>query len=77
MTKENDVKKYIQFYNTAIGKKILEHETRIIDEKLMGRKKVLSIGCGPAVIEERLHQLRPEMNIMGLDKSKEMIQQTP
>jgi ubiquinone/menaquinone biosynthesis C-methylase UbiE len=77
MTKENEVKKYVQFYNTAIGKKILEHETRIIDEKLMGRKKVLSIGCGPAILEERLHQLRPEMNIIGLDNSKEMIQQTP
>jgi len=77
MTKENDVKKYVQFYSTTLGKRILERETRFVDVKLRGRKKVLSIGCGPAVLEARLHRLHPGMNIIGLDNSKEMIEQAP
>jgi ubiquinone/menaquinone biosynthesis C-methylase UbiE len=77
MTKENEVKKYVQFYSTMLGKRILDHETRFVDEKLIGCKKVLSIGCGPAVLEARLHELHPDMNIIGLDNSKEMIKQAP
>ncbi len=75
MTKENDVKKYIQFYSTDLGKKILERETRFVNEKLLGCKKVLSIGCCPAFLEAELHNLHPEMDITGLDCSKEMIEQ--
>jgi len=74
MTKENDVKKYIQFYSTNLGKKILEQETRFVNKKLIGCKKVLSIGCGPALLEARLHRLHPKMNIIGLDSSKDMIE---
>jgi len=73
MNEENEVKKYVQFYSTKLGKKILEQETRLVNKKLTGNKKVLSIGCGPALIEERLHQLHPNMNIIALDNSKEMI----
>jgi len=77
MIEENEVKKYVQFYSTPLGKKILEHETRFVDQKLRGHKKVLSIGCGPALLEERLHQLHPDMDIICLDNSKEMIEQAP
>jgi len=75
MMKKNDVKKYIQFYSTDLGKRILEREIRFVNEKLLGCKKVLSIGCGPAFLEAELHNLHPEMNITGLDYSKEMIEQ--
>jgi len=75
MKKENEVKKYVKFYSTIFGKKILNYETRFIDEKLRGHKKVLSIGCGPAILEAELHNLHPEMSITGLDYSKEMIEQ--
>jgi ubiquinone/menaquinone biosynthesis C-methylase UbiE len=74
MTKENEVKKYVQFYSTTLGKKILEQEARFVDEKLIGCRKVLSIGCGPALLEPRLHRLHPDMNIIGLDSSKDMIE---
>jgi len=73
MIKENEVKKYVQFYSTKLGKKILEQEARFVDEKLIGCKKVLSIGCGPALLEARIHRLHPDMNIIGLDSSKDMI----
>jgi ubiquinone/menaquinone biosynthesis C-methylase UbiE len=75
MTKENEIKKYVQFYSTTLGKRILAQETRFVDEKLRGRKKVLSIGCSPALLEARLHLLHPDMNIIGLDNSKVMIKQ--
>ncbi len=74
MIKENERKKYVQFYSTAIGQKILKHETRFVDEKLQGCKKVLSIGCGPALLETNLHRLHPKMKIIGLDNSQEMIE---
>jgi ubiquinone/menaquinone biosynthesis C-methylase UbiE len=75
MTKENEAKKYVQFYSTTLGKKILEQEARLVNEKLTGCKKVLSIGCGLALLEARLHQFNPDMNIIALDNSKEMIKQ--
>jgi len=77
MINENEVTKYVQFYSTSLGKGILEQETRFVNERLMNRKKILSIGCGPALLEEKIHQLHPDMNIIGLDISKEMIQQAP
>lgn len=75
MTKRCEEKKYRQFYSTVLGTKILEYETRFVVEKVQGYKNVLSIGCGPALLEERLQQLHPGMNIIGLDHSKEMIEQ--
>ena len=75
MLEENEVKKYVQFYSTTLGKKILEKETRFVDKKLTRNKKVLSIGCGPALLEARLHRFHPNMNIVALDNSKEMIKQ--
>jgi ubiquinone/menaquinone biosynthesis C-methylase UbiE len=77
MTGENEGKKYRKFYSTMLGRKVLEQETRFVDEKLTGCNKVLSIGCGPAILETRLHQLHPEMTIIGLDNSKAMIKQAP
>jgi len=76
MTTENEVKKYLQFYSTTLGKKILEQETRYVDQKLRDSKKVLSIGGGLGVLEARLHQLHPDLNLIALDNSKEMIEQS-
>ena len=75
MTKENEVKKYLNFYSSKFGRAVLEKELEFVESKLKEYKNVLSIGCGPAFLETRLHQLHPEMNITGLDNSKEMIVQ--
>jgi len=77
MINENEVAKYVQFYSTTLGKRALEQEIRFVSERLIGRKKVLSIGCGLALLEAKLHRLHPDMDIIGLDTSKEMIQHTP
>lgn len=68
-------RKYVSFYYTDLGKKILEKEAEYILKKLMGYKKVLSVGCGPALIEVRIMELNPKMEILGLDNSKEMLDQ--
>ncbi|MCK4332491.1 MAG: class I SAM-dependent methyltransferase [Thermoplasmatales archaeon] len=73
MIKENEVEKYLKFYNSEFGKEVLKRELEFVESKLKNCKNVLSIGCGPALLETRLNQLHPEMNITGLDNSKEML----
>ncbi len=72
-----DVKHYLDFYYTNFGRKILERELEFIQSELVGCKCVLSIGCGPAILEARLAQLNPDTFIIGLDNSKEMLAQAP
>jgi len=69
----NQVSKYLEFYDTPFGKKILEKELEFVESKLINSKTVLSIGCGPAILETKLAQLHVEMEIIGLDCSTEMI----
>jgi ubiquinone/menaquinone biosynthesis C-methylase UbiE len=76
MKKEHEGKTYKQFYSTILGTHILKYETRFVDERVRGCNNILSIGCGPALLEERLHRLHPEMNIIGIDSSKEMVEHT-
>lgn len=75
MIKENKVKKYLRFYSSKFGKEILQKELEFVESKLKDCNDILSIGCGPAFLETRLQQHHPEMNIIGLDYSKEMITQ--
>ncbi|MEA2054285.1 MAG: class I SAM-dependent methyltransferase [Candidatus Thermoplasmatota archaeon] len=74
MLNENEVEKYLKFYNSEFGKEVLKGELKFVESKLKNCKNVLSIGCGPASLETRLNQLHPEMNITGLDNSKEMLE---
>ena len=73
MLKENEVEKHLKFYSSEFGKEILKGELEFVESKLKNCKNILSIGCGPASLETRLNQLHPEMNITGLDNSKEML----
>ena len=77
MINKNEVEKYLKFYNSEFGKEISKEELKFVESKLKNCKNVLSIGCGPALLEARLSQLHPEMNITGLDISKQMIKQAP
>jgi ubiquinone/menaquinone biosynthesis C-methylase UbiE len=66
-------KKYSSFYETPFGKIILDKELEILNRELQDCKKVLSVGCGPAVHEVQLMKLHPELNIICLDPSKNML----
>jgi ubiquinone/menaquinone biosynthesis C-methylase UbiE len=70
-----DEKHYSDYYNTDFGQKILQKEVGFIDKELNGCRKILSIGCGPAILEARLVELSPTITLMGLDKSREMLTQ--
>jgi len=70
-------KKYSDFYKTKIGKKILEKELEYVLKELKDCRDILSIGCGPAFLEAELARLNPQLKIVGLDISKEMLEDAP
>lgn len=69
-------KKYSDFYKTNLGKKILEKEVKYISTELKNYRKILSIGCGPAIQEAELAKIYGKQ-VIGLDNSKEMLDQAP
>ena len=69
------MKEYLQSCKTEFWKKIFEAELDYILQELKGTKDVLSIGCGPAIIEKGLSQ--HGFNVTGLDISKEALGQVP
>ena len=71
----NRISKYLEFYDSAFGKKILAKELEFVESKLANSKTVLSVGCGPAPLETKLAELHPTMEIVGLDCSTEMLSQ--
>ena len=72
-----DPKLYSDYYKTDFGQEILRIEVEYLIHELKGSKKVLSIGCGPALHEIIFAQQHPEMDFYGLDISREMMYQAP
>ena len=67
----SDIKKFVRFYKSDFGKKVIAREANYLKNELKERKKILDIGCGIGYFEEML----PELNIIGLDNSKEMLEE--
>jgi ubiquinone/menaquinone biosynthesis C-methylase UbiE len=67
--------KYLQSCKTEFWKKIFKAELDYILRELNGTKDVLSVGCGPAIIEAGLAE--HGFNVTGLDISKEVLDQAP
>lgn len=67
--------KYLQSCKAEFWKKVFKAELDYILPELTGTKDVLSIGCGPAIIEAGLAE--HGFNITGLDISKEALEQAP
>lgn len=67
----SDIKKFVRFYKSDFGKKVLAREANYLKNELKERKKILDIGCGIGNFEEML----PELNIIGLDNSREMLEE--
>jgi ubiquinone/menaquinone biosynthesis C-methylase UbiE len=67
----SDMKKFVKFYESDFGRKVLRREAHYLRNELNGRKMVLDIGCGIGSFEEML----PELNITGLDSSEEMLEE--
>ena len=67
------MEKYLQSCKTEFWKKIFKAELGYILHQLKGAKDVLSVGCGPAIIETGL--VEHGFNVTGLDVSKEALDQ--
>jgi ubiquinone/menaquinone biosynthesis C-methylase UbiE len=70
-------KRYSDFYRTNFGMEILKREVEFIEKELSGCKRILSIGCGPALHEVQLARSSPDIELIGLDISKDMLSQAP
>ena len=69
------MEKYLQSCKSKFWKEVFKAELDYILHRLKGTKDVLSVGCGPAIIETGLAEHR--FNVTGLDISKEALDQTP
>lgn len=69
------MERYLQSCKTDFWKKVFKAESDYILSRLKETKDVLSVGCGPAVIEKTLADYG--FNITGLDISEEAIGQAP
>ena len=67
--------KYLESCKTEFWQKVFDAELRCILLELKDAKDVLSVGCGPAIIEARL--VEHGFNVTGLDISKEALNQAP
>ena len=67
--------KYLESCTTEFWKKIFKAELDYILQELEGTKDVLSVGCGPAIIEAGLTERG--FNVIGLDISKQALDKAP
>ncbi len=67
--------KYLQSCKTEFWKNVFKAELDYILRELNGTKDVLSVGCGPAIIETGLAE--HGFNVTGLDVSREALDQAP
>ena len=70
-----DMEKYLQSCKTKFWKNVFKAELNYLLRQLKGTKDVLSVGCGPAIIETGLAE--HGFNVTGLDISKEAVDQVP
>ena len=64
------VEKYPIFCESTFGRSLMTKEANYLRNELQGRRKILDVGCGIGTFEQRLS----ELNIIGVDMSKEMIE---
>ena len=69
------MEKYLQSCKSEFWKDVFKAELDYILHQLTGAKNVLSVGCGPAIIETGL--VEHGFNITGLDISKEALDKAP
>jgi ubiquinone/menaquinone biosynthesis C-methylase UbiE len=67
--------KYLQSCKTEFWKNIFKAELDYIVQEIKDAKDVLSVGCGPAIIETGLAE--HGFNVTGLDISQEALAQAP
>src|SRR3972149_6664147 len=66
-----EVQRFIGFCDTELGKKVMKKEVEYVYNELRSCEKILDVGCGIGSFEQNL----PSLNIVGLDSSKEMLEE--
>jgi len=74
---KKETTKYLRYYQTSLGMQVMEYEAKIISNVVQKNAVVLSIGCGPGIIEQRVLELRKDLSIIALDINKEMLSTIP
>ena len=74
-TEYSGMEKYLKSCKSDFWKAVFQAESDYIMHQLKGAKDILSIGCGPAMIESDM--AKHGFNITGLDISKEALSQAP
>jgi len=69
------MERYLQACKTDFWKEVFKAELDYILQELKGAMDVLSVGCGPAIIETGLSE--HGFNVTGLDISREALEQAP
>lgn len=70
-----DMQKYLQSCKSEFWRRVFKAELDYIVRQLAGAKDILSVGCGPAIIETGLAE--HGFNVTGLDVSREALDQAP
>jgi ubiquinone/menaquinone biosynthesis C-methylase UbiE len=66
-----DIEKFVKFWDSEFGKQIMQREAGYIYSELRDCETILDVGCGIGSFEQNL----PSLNIIGLDISKEMLEE--
>ena len=64
------VEKYIRFCESSFGDRLMTKEADYLRKALHGRRKILDVGCGIGIIEQKL----TEFDICGVDTDAEMLE---
>ena len=69
------MERYLESCRTEFWEKVFQAEQDYLIRHLKGRREVLSVGCGPAIIEGGLE--RSGFSVTGLDVSREALDRAP
>lgn len=75
MNTAENVKRYVEICQERFWQNIFQFETEYLVERLQGCCDILSVGCGPAIIEGKLNE--HGFNVTGLDISAEALKCAP
>lgn len=75
MQSAEETKKYVETCRETFWQNIFRFETDYLVSHLQGHRDILSVGCGPAVIEGQL--IEKGFNVTGLDISAEALKCAP
>ena len=75
MNSSEEVKRYVETCHETFWQNIFQFETRYLIAGLKNCRDVLSVGCGPAIIEGTLGE--HGFNVTGLDISAEALECAP